>query len=225
MRRVIFPVILIITISCENKIVQESKTTADTISTNHPKTAQNYQNINGQPKSISDKKYSFVVFVGEDFVSRNQKTVVTSIFETDPFLNQDDEYKLIDQAQRKNMINVELRSMQKRYLRSFNTYTEASQERERLLGINQDNRYVNNPRDNYPVNQMDTAASPYYTVIDPRAYFYKSPNRNSRKNSYLLYGAKIQVTEETKDFVYTIFTNTEGVTSKGWVLKSQLSTY
>ena len=104
-------------------------------------------------------KYSFVVFfVGEDFVSRNEKTVVTGIFETNPFLNQDEEYKLIDQAQQKNMINVELRNMQKRYLRSFNTYTEASQERERLLGINQDNRYVNNPRDNYPVNHRDTAA-------------------------------------------------------------------
>ncbi|MCT4185170.1 SH3 domain-containing protein [Elizabethkingia anophelis] len=225
MRRVILPVILIIAVSCENKIVQESKTTADSISTNQLKTAQINQNINGHPKSVSDHKYSFVVFVGEDFVSRNEKTVVTGIFETAPFLNQDDEYKLIDQAQRKNMINVELRNMQKRYLRSFNTYTEASQERERLLGINQDNRYVNNPRDNYPVNRMDTAASPYYTVIDPRAYFYKSPNRNSRKNSYLLYGAKIQVTEETDGFVYTIFTNTEGVTSKGWVLKSQLSTY
>ncbi|EQB92701.1 SH3 domain-containing protein [Elizabethkingia anophelis] len=225
MRKVIFPVILIITVSCENKIVQESKTTVDTINASQPKAAQNYQNINGKPKSVSDNKYSFVVFVGEDFVSRNEKTVVTGIFETDPFLNQDDEYKLIDQAQRKNMINVELRNMQKRYLRSFNTYTEASQEREKLLGINQDNRYVNNPRDNYPVNQMDTAASPYYTVIDPRAYFYKSPNRNSRKNSYLLYGAKIQVTEETNDFVYTIFTNTEGVTSKGWVLKKQLSAY
>ncbi|MCT4005155.1 SH3 domain-containing protein [Elizabethkingia anophelis] len=225
MRRVILPVILIIAVSCENKIVQESKTTADSISTNQLKTAQINQNINGQPKSVSDHKYSFVVFVGEDFVSRNEKTVVTGIFETAPFLNQDDEYKLIDQAQRKNMINVELRNMQKRYLRSFNTYTEASQERERLLGINQDNRYVNNPRDNYPVNRMDTAASPYYTVIDPRAYFYKSPNRNSRKNSYLLYGAKIQVTEETNDFVYTIFTNTEGVTSKGWVLKNQLSAY
>ncbi|HCD9236734.1 TPA: SH3 domain-containing protein [Elizabethkingia anophelis] len=225
MRRVIFPVILIVAVSCENKIVQESKTTADTISANQLKTAQNYQNIGDQPKNVSDNKYSFVVFVGEDFVSRNEKTVVTVIFETDPFLNQDDEYKLIDQAQRKNMINVELRSMQKRYLRSFNSYTEASQERERLLGINQDNRYVNNPIDNYPVNRIDTAASSYYTVVESRAYFYKSPNRNSRKNSYLLYGAKIQVTEETKDFVYTIFTNTEGVTSKGWVLKNQLSTY
>ncbi|HIC8924098.1 hypothetical protein CMT75_12400 [Elizabethkingia anophelis] len=225
MRKVILPVILIITISCENKIVQESKMTADTISASQPKTAQINQNINGQPKSTSSNKYSFVVFVGEDFVSRNEKTVVTGIFETNPFLNQDEEYKLIDQAQQKNMINVELRNMQKRYLRSFNTYTEASQERERLLGINQDNRYVNNPRDNYPVNHRDTAASPYYTVIDPKAYFYKSPNRNSRKNSYLLYGAKIQVTEEINDFVYTIFTNTEGVTSKGWVLKSQLSAY
>ncbi|MCT3777768.1 SH3 domain-containing protein [Elizabethkingia anophelis] len=225
MRRVIFPIILIITISCENKIVQESKTTVDTTSANQLKTAQINQNIGDQPKSISDSRYSFVVFVGEDFVSGNPKTAVTDIFETDPFLNQDDEYKLIDQAQRKSMINLKLTNMQKRYIRSFNTYTEASQERERLLGINQDSRYVNDPIDNYPVNRMDTAASPYYTVIDPRAYFHKSPNRNSRKNSYLLYGAKIQVTEETKDFVYTIFTNTDGVTSKGWVLKSQLSVY
>ncbi|MDV4068899.1 hypothetical protein CMT34_11920 [Elizabethkingia anophelis] len=225
MRRVIFPIILIITISCENKIVQESKTTADTISSNQLKTAQVNQNIGNEPKSVSNNKYSFVVFVGEDFVFRNEKTVVTGIFETDPFLNQDDKYKLIDQAQRKNMINVELRNMQKRYLRSFNTYTEANQERERLLGINQDNRYINNPRDNYPINHRDTAASLYYTVIESRAYFYKSPNRNSRKSSYLLYGAKIHVTEEANDFVYTIFTNTEGVTSKGWVLKNQLSAY
>ncbi len=226
MRKVILPVILIIIISCENKIVQEeSRTTADTIVTSKSKTAQINQNIVDQPKSISDSRYSFVVFVGEDFVSGNPKTAVTDIFETDPFLNQDEEYKLIDQAQRKSMINLKLTNMQKRYLRSFNTYTEASQERERLLGINQDNRYVNNPRDNYPISHRDTAANPYYTVIEPRAYFYKSPNRNSRKNSYLLYGAKIQVTEEANGFVYTIFTNTEGVTSKGWVLKSQLSAY
>lgn len=102
MRKVILPVILIIIISCENKIVQEeSNTTIDTARINQPKTAQINQNIVDQPKSISDSRYSFVVFVGEDFVSRNEKTVVTGIFETAPFLNQDDEYKLIDQAQRK----------------------------------------------------------------------------------------------------------------------------
>ncbi|MHC6201532.1 hypothetical protein [Elizabethkingia miricola] len=86
MRRVIFPIILIITISCENKIVQEeSKTTVDTARINQLKTAHINQNIVDQPKSISDSRYSFVVFVGEDFVFGNPKTAVTDIFETDPF--------------------------------------------------------------------------------------------------------------------------------------------
>ncbi|HFK5570257.1 hypothetical protein BAX97_11880 [Elizabethkingia meningoseptica] len=226
MRKVIFPIILlIIALSCENKIVKEElKTTVDTTGINQPKTAQNYQNTSvDQPKSLTDNKYSFVVFIGEDLITRSEKIVVTGVFETSPYLDQDEEYKLLDEAQRKSMINLELRNIKKRYIRSFNTYTEASQERERLLGINQDNRSVKNTRDNYPVNHMDTAASPDYTVIEPRAYFYKNPNRNSRKSSYLLYGAKIQVIEEANDYVYTIFTNTDGITSKGWVLKRQLS--
>lgn len=226
MRKVIFPIILLVTVlSCENKIVQEeSKTTVDTARINQSKTAQSSRNTSvDQPKSITDHKYSFVVFIGEDLITRNEKIVVTGVFETSPYLDQDEEYKLVYEAQRKSMINLELRNMQKRYLRSFNTYAEASQERERLLGINQDNRSIKNTRDNYSVNHMDTAASPSYTVIEPRAYFYKNPNRNSRKNSYLLYGAKIQVIEETNDYVYTIFTNTDGITSKGWVLKRQLS--
>lgn len=62
MRKVILPVILIIIISCENKIVQEeSNTTIDTARINQPKTAQINQNIVDQPKSISDSRYSFVV--------------------------------------------------------------------------------------------------------------------------------------------------------------------
>lgn len=77
MRKVILPVILIIIISCENKIVQEeSNTTIDTARINQPKTAQINQNIVDQPKSISDSRYSFVVFVGEDFVSRNEKQLL-----------------------------------------------------------------------------------------------------------------------------------------------------
>ena len=63
MRKSNIPVILIITISCENKIVQEeSKMTIDTISANQPKTAQINQNINGQPKSTSSKQVQFCCF-------------------------------------------------------------------------------------------------------------------------------------------------------------------
>jgi hypothetical protein len=40
-----------------------------------------------------------------------------------------------------------------------------------------------------------------------------------------LYGAKIFVSDETQDFVFTSFTNTDGVTSQGWVLKSNIEKY
>lgn len=170
MRKVIFPVILIIVISCENKIVQESKTTVDTISTNQLKLLKTTRIL-----VISQRMYQIIstvlLFLLVKILCPEMKNSCYRNLWNWSFLNQDDEYKLIDQAQRKNMINVELRNMQKRYLRSFNTYTEASQERERLLGINQDNRYVNNPRDNYPVNHRDTVASPYYTVIDSQSIF------------------------------------------------------
>ena len=123
------------------------------------------------------------------------------------------------------MINLELRHLDKRYIRTFETYAEASEERERLLGINSSKTIQENRKKDYSQSVDTAASSPYYIVNQQKAYFYSKPNRNKRKNTYLLYGAKIFVSDETQYFVFTSFTNTDGITSQGWVLKSDIEKY
>ncbi|SUX48882.1 hypothetical protein [Chryseobacterium indoltheticum] len=213
--KVLILILPISMISCENKIVREKGLTtaiqADTI-------VQNIQPTTSLPDiETMQKRYSFVVFEGDAFLSyEGQKKVVTGIFETDALMNKDEEYKIIDEAQQKAMINLELKHVDKRYILNFDSYAEASERREILLGINQNKR--NEEQQPFDNNQE-------YTVIQPKAYFHQKPNQNSRKDTYLLYGAKIIASDETRYFVFTTFTNTDGVTSKGWVLKTDIEAY
>ncbi|WP_228377697.1 hypothetical protein [Chryseobacterium gallinarum] len=201
--------------NCENKIVQEK---ASTTAIQADTTAQNIQQTISLPDTETmQKRYSFVVFEGNAFLSyEGQKKVITGIFETDAFMGKDEEYKIMDEAQQKALINLELKHVDKRYILTFDSYAEASERRELLLGINQNNR--NEEQQPFDNNQE-------YIVIQPKAYFHQKPNQNSRKDTYLLYGAKILALNETRYFVYTIFTNTDGITSKGWILKTDIETY
>lgn len=201
--------------NCENKIVQEKTSTAAIEADTN---GQNIQPTTSLPDTETmQKRYSFVVFEGDAFLSYEvQKKVITGIFETDAFMGKDEEYKIIDEAQEKAMINLELKHVDKRYILSFDSYAEASERREALLGINQNNH---NEEQQPFVNNQE------YIVIQPKAYFHQKPNQNSRKDTYLLYGAKILASKETRYFVFTSFTNTDDVTSKGWVLKTDIETY
>ncbi len=229
MRKAFIPLSLIFLFSCENKITEKGRNEALTNHTENQlqsnrQTTQNQ--VISEPNYISDKKYSFVVFEGDGFFSyEGQKRVVTGVFETNAFMDKDQEYKVLDEAQQKSMINLELRHLDKRYIRTFETYAEASEERERLLGINSSKTIQENRKKDYSQSVDTAASSPYYIVNQQKAYFYSKPNRNKRKNTYLLYGAKIFVSDETQYFVFTSFTNTDGITSQGWVLKSDIEKY
>ena len=213
--KVLILILPISIISCENKIVQE-KGSINPIQDNTA--IQNIPTKITPPEPITKQKtYSFVVFEGDSFLSyEGQKKVVTGIFETDALMSKDEEYKIIDEAQQKAVINLELKHIEKRYILSFDSYAEASERREVLLGINQNNRNE---------EQQPLANNQEYIVIQPKAYFHQKPNQNSRKDTYLLYGAKIFISDETRYFVFTTFTNTDGVTSKGWVLKTDIEAY
>lgn len=210
-------------ISCDNKVVQE-KGSMTTIQ--NDSTAQNTtQSNNLSDPQTKQTKHSFVVFEGDSFLSaEGQKKVITAIFETNAFMNKDEEYKIIDEAQQKAMINLELKHVDKRYILSFDSYAEASEKREALLGINQNtsNKITDN---NYYNDEHSVSNNMEYTVIRPKAYFHLKPNENSKKKTYLLYGAKIIISDETQYFVYTNFMNTDGITSKGWILKTDIEAY
>jgi hypothetical protein len=64
-----------------------------------------------------------------------------------------------------------------------------------------------------------------YSVISDRAYFYNSPNKSTKRNSYIIYGEVIKALKEQSGFVYVFYLNSKGVNTKGWLLKSDISKY
>lgn len=66
----------------------------------------------------------------------------------------------------------------------------------------------------------------YFTVVSNKAYFYNSPNLESRSKSYLVKGEMSKVYNINGDFIYTEFKKEEselGKTTKGWIRKSDIN--
>lgn len=62
-----------------------------------------------------------------------------------------------------------------------------------------------------------------YKVLASRAYFHNTPDKASKRVSYLIPSNDvITALDEKNGFVYTEFTNSRGQTSKGWVSKQDL---
>ena len=62
-----------------------------------------------------------------------------------------------------------------------------------------------------------------YMVIS-KAYFYNSPDESTRRNAFVVpsNNAILTATDEQDDFIFVVFTNTAGQTSKGWLRKQDL---
>jgi serine/threonine-protein kinase len=62
-----------------------------------------------------------------------------------------------------------------------------------------------------------------YMVIS-KAYFYSKPDGSTRRNAFVVpsNNAVLTALDEQNDFVYVVFTNTAGETSKGWLQKQDL---
>lgn len=63
----------------------------------------------------------------------------------------------------------------------------------------------------------------HYAVSTGRAYFHNEPDADTRRDAYLTPSDEVfTAIDEEGDFVYIVFTNDRGETSKGWVLKRDL---
>ena len=62
-----------------------------------------------------------------------------------------------------------------------------------------------------------------YRVIS-KAYFYTTPDEASRRNAFIVHwnNAILHPIEEKNDFIYIVYTNNEGHTSKGWLRKKDI---
>ena len=61
----------------------------------------------------------------------------------------------------------------------------------------------------------------YYSAIS-KTFFHNSPDKQTQREGYLVQGEVVFIEEIKNGFGYTIFTNTEGQKSKGWLKMSEL---
>jgi hypothetical protein len=80
-------------------------------------------------------KHSFVVFKVKDKYIGKESTIVTGIFNTPDQLSKDEEYMILDDTQAKCYAYLFDKSILERYMMRFDSYAEASQEKERISKI------------------------------------------------------------------------------------------
>jgi serine/threonine-protein kinase len=63
----------------------------------------------------------------------------------------------------------------------------------------------------------------YYTVIS-RAYFYDKPEEDTKRDAYIVHwnNARLVPLDEANGYIYIVYKNNLGQTSKGWLRKSDL---
>jgi len=78
---------------------------------------------------------------------------------------------------------------------------------------------VINTSNNKEGNRGDSITNIKYTVVTPKAYFYYSPDTNSRRNLFIinLVHATLTPIKEQNGFVYVVYVNKRGESTKGWL--------
>ena len=82
---------------------------------------------------------------------------------------------------------------------------------------NQDGNPANDQEDD------DTDATDTY-IPHSKAFFYNEPNENSRRGNVHInrYNKPVTATDDLNGFIYVVYTNEQGVTTRGWLRKKDL---
>ncbi len=157
--KVLILILPISLISCDNKVAQEkgsitpsegdsaTQNTQETQSSIEPKTAQ--------------IKHSFVVFKVRDKYFGKESVIVTGIFNTPELLTTDEEYMILDDTQTRSNSYLFDKNILERFMMRFNSYAEASREKEKILKIKSTNKPTqNNPyKDEYDLIMIDSVSA------------------------------------------------------------------
>jgi hypothetical protein len=74
------------------------------------------------------------------------------------------------------------------------------------------------------INSPETSTQDYNkaVVIIPKTHFYETPSYEKKRKGFLLEGDTIDITNEENGFLYASFTNSNGKTTSGWIVKSDV---
>ncbi len=90
------------------------------------------------------------------------------------------------------------------------------------------NAKENAPKDAQQVKEQEPAEVPAKTtrqyMVTSKAYFYNTPEESTRRNAFVVpsINAIVNALDEQNDFIYVVFTNQLGQSSKGWLRKKDL---
>lgn len=81
-----------------------------------------------------------------------------------------------------------------------------------------------NKKEDTPNEEPKSSGIGKYKVVN-KAYFHNEPDESTRRDAFIIHwnNAVLQPTKEENGFVYVVFTNHLGQTSRGWLKKSELS--
>lgn len=81
-----------------------------------------------------------------------------------------------------------------------------------------------NANNNREGNESEDITNIKFTVVIPKAYFYSDPNPNSRRDLYInnLVHATLVPEKEQNGFVYVVYVNSKGQSTRGWLNKKDL---
>ena len=85
-------------------------------------------------------------------------------------------------------------------------------------------RIENEYTEDYGTDNLNTTKKQGIVITD-KAYFYLTPNLTSNKKAYIIKDDIFSYTNSINGFVEASFTNTKGVTTKGWILESAFLNY
>lgn len=83
------------------------------------------------------------------------------------------------------------------------------------------------PTENKPPENSGNGNQPKRYSVKDRAYFHNEPDEGTRRNAFIVHwnNAVLTPLDETDDFIYVVFTNEKGQTSKGWLRKKTWKRY
>ena len=86
-----------------------------------------------------------------------------------------------------------------------------------------DNTGNSETTDASPDNQDDGTVVPGKYVAISKAFFYDSPDESTKRNAFInQWNKAVTPSDEMNGFVYVVYTNEEGQTSRGWLRKKDL---
>lgn len=132
--KVLILILPILGMSCDKtkqELITLPKTAIDTA-----KTALNNSNAQIHQNTLKTAaKHTFVVFKVKDKYFGKESVIVTGIFNTPYAISTDEEYMILDDTQAKCNTYLFDKNILERYMMRFDSYAEASQEKERISKI------------------------------------------------------------------------------------------